>query len=116
MRQFCYWKTLDWGEKRGESCIGTKKISRENIGDDQTCVFSRVEHTSTTYNDQLLVSHRKKNLTTFYNVLQRFTTFYNILQHSPTYISQPSRKVGKYTDSLNTNSNSLPPSSPLLAK
>ena len=103
MRQFCYWKTLDWGEKRGESCIGTKKISRENIGDDQT-------------NDQLLVSHRKKNLTTFYNVLQRFTTFYNILQHSPTYISQPSRKVGKYTDSLNTNSNSLPPSSPLLAK
>ena len=69
------WETLDWGEKRGESCIGTKKISRENIGDDQTCVFSRVEHTSTTYNDQLLVSHRKKNLTTFYNVLQRFTTF-----------------------------------------
>ena len=66
------------GEKGGKVLMVQKKIWHENIGDDQTCVFSRVEHTSTTYNDHFLVSHRKKYLTTFYRVyrvLQSFTEF-----------------------------------------
>ncbi len=113
-RSFCSWfrKNKFWstsfgrpqedtgfGGKNGESCIGTKKyfLVQKYWWWSDIYIFSRVELTST-YRDQLLVSHRKEttlqHFTTFYNILQNFTTFttfynihttfttfYNILQH-----------------------------------
>jgi hypothetical protein len=89
------------GKKAGKAVLVQRNIFwRENIGDDQIYIFSHVELTST-YRDQLLVSHQKETtlqhfttsfynilqhfttFTTFYNIHTAFTTFYNTLQHYP---------------------------------